>query len=156
MIMTAALRLAHFFPFGGVREAMVDQYNELSKYEIERIRDFVCMHYHYTQRDDTAFWRECAKMEIPESLRKRVELFKQGGYIYKVDGELFTVDSWVSVMMGQHIEPSTYHQFARANEKELKDFMAKYRTEVAQVVNALPLHGDFVRQYCGASAEAWK
>ena len=156
MIMTAALRLAHFFPFGGVRQAMVDQYNELSKYEIERIRDFVCMHYHYTQRDDTAFWRQCAKMEIPESLRKRVELFKQGGYIYKVDGELFTVDSWVSVMMGQHIEPSTWHQFARANEKELKDFMAKYRTEVAQVVNALPLHGDFVKQYCGAGADAWK
>jgi len=100
MIMTAAVRLAHLFPFGGIKQPMIDQYNELSKYEIERIRDFVCMHYHYTQRDDTEFWRQCAQMEIPDSLRKRVELFRQGGYIYKVEGELFTVDSWVSVMMG--------------------------------------------------------
>ncbi len=44
-------------------------------------------------------------MEIPDSLRERVELFRQGGYIYKIDGELFTVDSWISVMLGQRIEP---------------------------------------------------
>ena len=62
---------------------MVDRYNELSRYEIERIRDFVCMHYHYTEREDTPFWRHCKQMEMPESLRKRVELFQQGGYIYK-------------------------------------------------------------------------
>ena len=103
----------HFFPFGGVNQPMMDHYNELSRYEIERIRDFVCMHYHYTQRDDTPFWRHCREMEIPDSLRERVELFRQGGYAYKVDGELFTVDSWISVMMGQHIEPETYHHFAQ-------------------------------------------
>jgi hypothetical protein len=33
--------------------------------------------------------------------------------------------------------------------------MAKYRAQVAQVVNALPTHGDFVKQYCDASEAAW-
>ena len=113
MITTAAVRLGHLFPFGGVKQPIVDRYNELSSYEIERIRDFVCMHYHYTQRDDTPFWRHTSKMEIPDSLRERVELFRKGGYAYKVEGELFTVDSWVSVMLGQHIEPETYHHLAR-------------------------------------------
>ena len=75
------------------------------------------MHYHYTEREDTAFWRHCREMEMPDSLRERVELFRQGGYIYKVDGELFTVDSWISVMLGQRIEPETYHHFARVNDK---------------------------------------
>ena len=74
------------------------------------------MHYHYTEREDTAFWRECKNMEVPDSLRERVELFRQGGYIYKVDGELFTVDSWISVMLGQRIKPQTYHHFARIND----------------------------------------
>jgi tryptophan 7-halogenase len=156
MIMTAAVRLAHFFPFDGVKQPMVDRYNELSRYEIERIRDFVCMHYKYTEREDTPFWRHCRNMEVPDSLRERVELFRQGGYIYKVDGELMTVDSWISVMLGQRIKPGTYHHFARVNDKELKEYMAKHRAQVAQVVNALPAHADFVKQYCGASPDAWK
>jgi hypothetical protein len=58
-------------------------------------------------------------------------------------------------MMGQHIEPETWHQLARIDEKQLKDFMANYRAQVAQVVNALPAHGDFVKQYAGASPDAW-
>jgi tryptophan halogenase len=156
MIMTAAVRLAHFFPWNGVNQPMTDRYNELSRYEIERIRDFVCMHYHYTEREDTAFWRHCKNMEVPDSLRERVELFKQGGYIYKVDGELMTVDSWISVMLGQRIKPGTYHHFARVNDRELKEYMTKHRTHVAQIVNALPAHADFVKQYAGASPDAWK
>jgi tryptophan halogenase len=154
-IMTAAVRLAHFFPFSGMKPAMIDRYNELTRTELERIRDFVCMHYHYTEREDTAFWRHCRNMEVPDSLRERVELFRQGGYIYKYDAELFTVDSWVSVMMGQRIQPQSYHHFARVNDKELKEFMSKHRAQVASIVNALPTHADFVKQYCHASEAAW-
>jgi len=156
MIMTACMRLAYFFPFAGVKPAMVERYNELSRYEIERIRDFVCMHYKYTEREDTAFWRHCREIEPPESLRKRVELFQQAGYIYVADNELMTIDSWASVMMGQRIAPTTYHHYARVNDKDLKEQMARHRAKVAEIVNALPAHADFVRQYAGASADAWK
>ena len=34
--------------------------------------------------------------------------------------------------------------------------MAKHRAHVAEVVNALPPHADFVKQYAGASPDAWK
>ena len=66
-----------------MKQPLVDHYNELAQYEIERIRDFVCFHYHYNQRDDSPFWKECREMEIPDSLRERVELFRQGGHFYK-------------------------------------------------------------------------
>jgi tryptophan halogenase len=58
-------------------------------------------------------------------------------------------------MMGQDIEPETYHQFARLGDRELKDFMRKHHAKVAEIVNALPRHADFVRQYCAASPETW-
>jgi tryptophan halogenase len=93
-------------------------------------------------------------MEVPDSLRDRVELFRQGGYIYKNDAELFTVDSWISVMLGQRIQPQSYHHFARVNDKELKEFMTKHRAHVASIVNALPTHADFVKQYCNATESA--
>lgn len=94
-------------------------------------------------------------MQIPESLRERIELFRQGGQAYAKDGELFTVDSWISVMMGQGIEPRAYNPVARLNERELKEYMRKYHAKVAEVVNALPPHADFVRHYCAASPETW-
>jgi tryptophan halogenase len=155
LITTGVARLLKLFPFDGVAQPTIDYYNELSQYEIERIRDFVCMHYYYNQRDDSPFWKECREIQIPDSLRQRVELFRQGGHAYSKDGELMTVDSWVSVMMGQDIEPQTYHHFARLGDRELKDFMRKYHAKVAETVNALPRHADFVRQYCAASSESW-
>ncbi len=155
MIMSAAVRLAHFFPFTGVKQSMVDQYNDLAKREIEHIRDFVCMHYYCSQRDDSAFWRHCRSMEIPDSLRRRINLFREGGYLYQGDSELFRVDSWIAVFLGQNIEPRAYHHYARANDQELKEYMAKQRAQVAQVVNALPAHADFVRQYAAAGADVW-
>lgn len=155
LITTGVARLLKLFPFAGVTEPVANYYNEMSQYEIERIRDFVCMHYHYNQRDDSPFWKECREMQIPESLRERVELFRQGGHAYSKDGELFTVDSWISVMMGQDIEPATYHHFAKLDDRSLRDFLRKHHAKVAEVVNALPHHPDFVRQYCGASPETW-
>ncbi len=155
MIMTAAMRLLHLFPFDGVKQSKVDHYNDLTRKEIEHIRDFVCMHYYQTRRDDTPFWRYCGKMEIPDTLRRRIQLFKEDAYVYVEDGELFTIDSWVAVMMGQGIVPQSYHHFARAEDRELTDFLDVYRARVAQVVRSLPLHHDFVKQYCGASANAW-
>src|SRR5688572_8191865 len=155
-ITTAAVRLVNLFPADGVTEPLMNHYNQLAQYELERIRDFVCMHYHYNQRGDAPFWKECREMQIPDSLRERVELFRQGGHIYSRDAELFTVDSWVSVMMGQHIEPRTYNHAAGLDDRELKEFMTKYRAHVAEIVNALPAHADFVKQYAGASLEAWK
>jgi len=156
MIMSACVRLAHLFPFGGVKQSMVDHYNELSRREIEHIRDFVCMHYYCNQRDDSEFWKYCRNMEIPGTLRARIDMFREAGYLYQGDSELFRVDSWIAVLMGQNIEPENYHHYARMNEQGIKDYMAKTRADVAKVVKALPPHGEFVKQYAPASSDAWK
>jgi tryptophan halogenase len=155
-IVSATARLLQLFPFNGMAPALIDHYNRLTRTEIERIRDFVCMHYHYNTREDSGFWKECREMSIPDSLRERVELFRQGGKVYSRDGELFTVDSWISVLMGQDIEPQSWHQAGRVEEHMLKAFLNQHRAKVAEVVNALPRHADFVKQYCPASPEAWE
>jgi tryptophan halogenase len=154
-ITTGVLRILNMFPWDGMAEPLVNHYNAQTQYEIERIRDFVTFHYHYNQRDDAPFWKDCREMEIPESLRERVELFRKGGYLYKRDGELFTIDSWVSVLMGQHIEPRTWHHIAELDPREVKDFMARYRAKVAEIVNALPQHAEFVKSYAPANPDVW-
>jgi tryptophan halogenase len=41
-----------------------------------RIRDFIILHYKLTQRDDSPFWRRCRDMPVPESLSRRMALYK--------------------------------------------------------------------------------
>jgi tryptophan halogenase len=156
MIMTAVTRLMHFFPFDGVRQALVDRYNEEARFEIERIRDFIVLHYNTTKRDDTPFWRYCRNMEIPDSLKARIELFREGAHAYQVDGELFRVDSWIQVMLGQGIVPKHYHPVTRTlADKDLGQLLSNFREAAGQVVARLPSHQDFLNEYCRASEAAW-
>jgi len=156
LMMIGVTRLLHMFPFGGIHQSMLDQYNEASRIEMEKTRDFVVLHYHATQRDDTPFWRHCRDMPIPDSLAQRIDMFKQTAYAYQGDGELFRVDSWTQVMLGQRILPRTYHPAARLlTADELTKFLAEYRASILQVVARMPGHQDFVNQYCKASNSVW-
>jgi tryptophan halogenase len=156
LMMVGVTRLMHLFPFNGITQGAVDQYNEMSRIEMEKTRDFVVLHYHATQRDDTPFWRHCRDMPIPDSLRHRIELFRETAYAWQADGELFRVDSWTQVMLGQRIRPKTYHPGARVlGDQDLTRFLTDYSSSIAQTVSRMPAHQDFVNQYCKASNSVW-
>ena len=149
-------RLMQLFPFDGIQQSCVDQYNAETREEIERVRDFVVLHYHATERDDTEFWRYCRAMEIPDTLRKRIQLFKDAAHAYQAEGELFRVDSWTSVLLGQGIKPSHYHHAARAlSDAELSKLLSGFRAMLADTVAKLPSHHVFLDQYCKASNALW-
>ena len=140
MIMTGITRLMQLFPFNGITAILLDQYNNVSRVELEKIRDFIVLHYHLNQRDDSPFWRYCRDMEIPESLAHRISLFKEYAHAYQAEGEFFRVDSWTQVMFGQGIMPEHYHQVTRAmKEKDLGRFLSALRTTVSQAVAHCPV-----------------
>jgi tryptophan 7-halogenase len=156
LMMVGVTRLLHLFPFSGVKPSLVEQYNDGAREEMEKTRDFVILHYHATQRDDSAFWRHCRDMPIPDTLAHRVELFRENAYAFQGDGEMFRVDSWTQVMLGQRILPAAYHPAARLiGEQELLKYLAEFRGSVAQTVARLPAHQDFVNQYCKAANSVW-
>jgi tryptophan halogenase len=149
MIITGVTRLMQLFPFDAIKQPFVDQFNDESRTEYEKVRDFIVLHYHTTDRDDTPFWRYCKDMQIPESLAHRVELFAEGGHAYQAEGELFRVDSWIQVLLGQGVVPKGYHPIARAmRDEDLSVVLKEMRASVAQAVSRLPKHGDFVNSYC--------
>ena len=153
LIMTGVTRLMQLFPFNGIAQAVVDQYNEQTRDELEKIRDFIVLHFHATQRDDTAFWRHCRDMPIPDSLTRRIELFREMAWAWQGDGELFRVDSWVQVMLGQGIQPKHYHHLAKTmKDEDLRQLLNGMRTSIRQAVGQLPKHQDFVNQYCNVQS----
>jgi tryptophan halogenase len=124
--------------------------------EIEKTRDFVIMHYHVTEREDSEFWRHCRHMKIPDSLAHRIQLFRENAYAFQADSELFRVDSWSQVLLGQRVMPKSYHHFARAmNQDELIKYLGDFRQAISQTVSRMPAHQDFVNQYCKAEQSVW-
>ena len=152
LIMTGVTRLMQMFPNSGISESVVTQYNHLANEELEKIRDFIILHYNATSRTDTPFWRFCKSMDIPETLRRRIEIFSEEAQAYQAGGELFRVDSWVQVMMGQGITPKSYHPFVRQmSEAHLRDFLKQFKSSIMQSVERLPEHEAFIRTYCASS-----
>ena len=149
MIMTAVTRLLQLFPHGEIKQSIVDEYNTQAESEYVRIRDFIILHYKATERDDSPFWRYCKDMEIPNDLKHRMALFKDFGRSNQVEGELFRLDSWTQVMLGQGIVPESYHPIVELMpERDLQNFLNGIATEVNNNIAIMSSHQDFVNKYC--------
>jgi tryptophan halogenase len=151
LIQRAITRLVQMFPYAGIRDPEVNEFNSQMDLEIQNIRDFIVLHYHVTQREDTRFWRHCKNMKIPDTLQHRIDLFKQTGRVFKVANELFGENSWIQVMLGQGLMPEQYHPIVdEMTDEELRRFMHGAETSVANLVSKLPDHQAFINHYCKA------
>jgi tryptophan halogenase len=152
LIQVGVTRLIKLFPFGGEFEALSARFNAQSNTELERIRDFVILHYKLTERDDTPFWRACREMAIPDSLAERIALFRESGHAYQAGDDLFSVTSWAFVMLGQRLMPRQYHRMgALLGEQRVRKALETLKGSIARGVAAMPLHKEFVRSYCPAA-----
>jgi tryptophan halogenase len=157
LIMTSMTRLIFLFPFPAVTQAIIDQYNEESRIEAERVRDFIILHYCATQRDDSPLWKYCSSMPLPEALQRRLELFRTRAHVWQPEGELFRTDSWVHVMLYQGIRPEHYHYLATAMpDQDLTRFLDGIRGTINKAVAQMPTHQEFVDRYARASDEIWR
>jgi tryptophan halogenase len=151
LIQRGVVRLLQLFPAEGICAEDVAEYNAQSASEIEHIRDFIILHYHVTERTDSAFWRGCREMSIPPSLRHRIELFRETGRVFRVPNELFAENSWIQVMLGQGILPRQHHPIADLmGDAELSRFLGDIRGLVDRTVRQLPQHQAYVDTYCKA------
>ncbi|MYE52456.1 MAG: tryptophan 7-halogenase [Gammaproteobacteria bacterium] len=152
LIQRAIIRLMQMFPYDGIRQPDVDEFNNQMRFEIDNVRDFIVLHYHVTERTDTPFWRHCRGMDIPDSLRHRIELFKQAGRVFKVPTELFGENSWIQVMLGQGLTPEQYHPIVNMmSEDELRQFLTGIHGATDSFVSQLPEHQRFIDHYCKAA-----
>ena len=153
LIQRAVIRLMQMFPYDGIRDPDVAEFNRQMKQETEHIRDFIILHYHVTNRRDTDFWRYVSSMSLPDSLEHRIDLFKQTGRVFQMPDELFSENSWVQVMLGQGITPEQYHPIVNMmSDRELEGFLSEIKRNVKAKVGQLPSHSDFINHYCrGAS-----
>lgn len=146
--------LVHFirnFPDKDFDPLLEQQCNEQIARDYVEIRDFVILHYCTTQRDDTAFWRWCKTMDIPESLREKVAQFRVRGHVQHHPENLFGVDSWLSILEGMNIRPAKYHPLVDVlDSQKLAQSLNQGAKAIRETVLRLPTHGEFLKQNCPA------
>ena len=152
LIQSAIVRLITLFPHAGVTTELVDEYNRQSQYEFEYIRDFIILHYHLNERDDSEFWRYVRNMDVPHRITQKMELFKANGTLTKDNFDIFLESSWLQVMLGQGVMPQDYHPLADTlTDEQLLDKLAKTKETKMQPMSQIPGHDEFLEMYCKAS-----
>ncbi|WP_371180983.1 tryptophan halogenase family protein [Xanthomonas sacchari] len=152
LVQSGISKLLELFPREGISPVLVRRYNDRIAFEFDRIRDFLLLHYHATERDDSAFWRHCRTMSITPELQETLDLFRDSGRFYRNGDEMFAEISWVQVMVGQGILPRAYHPLVdQVPQADLERFMASVEQTIGHCADAMPPHQAFIDRYCRAT-----
>ena len=145
LIETAVGKLLELFPDRDFRPELAEEFNRVMGARYASVRDFIILHYKLTARDDSEFWRYCANMPIPDSLRHQIELFRETGRVTILDPDGFAEPSFVAMLMGLGVVPKRYAPLAdMADIRQVHGHFAGLRDMMAAAVGKMPSHGAFV------------
>jgi tryptophan halogenase len=151
LVQAGISKLFALFPDKAFDPILAEEYNRLTAIQTEQIRDFLILHYKATERDDSPFWRRCREMEIPETLQRKLDLFRAHGRLFRYEDELFAESSWLAVLLGQNIMPRRHDPLADTlPDADVRATLARMKAFIAETAAKLPRHGDYVRRHCPA------
>jgi tryptophan halogenase len=143
--------LITYFPSAGFEASDTRQFNRIMDLEYEWVRDFIILHYKATERTDTPFWNYVRTMDIPETLRHKMDVYRANGRVYREANELFTKVSWLQVMHGQRMRPQSYHPLVDLiSEQEIQSYLEEVSGVIKSCVRAMPSHARYIADHCAA------
>jgi len=144
-------KLLSLFPSSGINPVERDEYNRHMVNGYEPVRDFIILHYHATERTGP-FWDHVRNMEVPDTLRHKIELFRQNGRVFRYNDELFDIPSWVAVMLGQGVTPEGHDPLVDAMpDRDVLRAMAELAQSYEQAARRLPLASEFIDRKLAAA-----
>jgi tryptophan halogenase len=155
LIQSGISRLLAIFPDSSFSSVEIDEYNRLTDQQIGAIRDFIILHYHANEREGVPLWDACRNMDVPDTLARKLALFRHRGRLFRYEDELFAEASWYAVLMGQNVMPAGYDPLVDAAPvDDIARTLEEIRTMVRGAAGSMPLHADFINQHCRANAAA--
>ena len=152
LIQSGIVKLLALFPDRRFDPVERDEYNRQMQDVFEDVRDFIVLHYKATRRDDSELWKYCAAMDVPDSLKWKMELWRSKGRLFREGRELFATASWVAVMLGQGIVPQEPEPAADALDPDyIAEALDKMRLSYRKFAEHMPTHGEFIARSCAAA-----
>ena len=155
LIQAGITKLLALFPDQGFDPRDIAEYNRLTNLQIEQVRDFIILHYKANGRVGEPLWDHCRAMAIPESLERRMELFRHKGRLFRHEDELFAEASWLAVLLGQDVTPEGYDPLADALPLPMIERAASdIHTRIRAAVDAMPRQAEVIARFCAATEAA--
>jgi len=137
-------RLKALFPDRDFAPAVLDEFNDQSAREMERTRDFIILHYWLNGRDE-AFWRERREAAVPDTLRRKVDLWKARGAFVRYRWEMFHPASWLAIYDGLDLRPERLDPAVQGlDPTQLQKGLWGMRDAVADMVTRAAEHDAFL------------
>lgn len=153
LIQQAITAFLELFPEREIAPSDRDEFNRLIDLEYDRIRDFLILHYHATQRSDSPFWDYVRTMDIPDTLAEKMELFRRRGRVVKYREGVFLDASWIAVYLGQRVIPEGHDLQADGPDGDaLLRGMESFRTQIRATAERMPDHLQHISDYCPMAA----
>ena len=154
LIQHGVQKLLSLFPGRGISPVERDEYNRFMVASYEPTRDFLILHYFANSRSEP-FWKAMREIELPDTLKHKIDLFKEHGRIFRYNEELFDIPSWVAVMLGQGIIPGQPDPLASAMpDSDVSRAMGELRRVYELAAEQLPLASQFIERRIAGTMKA--
>ncbi len=151
LIQQGISRLIGLFPHASFDVADIAEYNALTQDEVERIRDFIILHYKATERHDAPLWRQTRHMPIPPRLQQKIDLYQSDGRLFRQGNELFAETRWLQVMHGQRLRPRGHNPLVdERSVHDIQGLLTNVQGVVDRCLDLMPTHAQFIAQHCAA------
>ena len=147
-------KLIHFWPEERMAPELAahlsGEYNRLSVTEFERIRDFIILHYSANGRQTGPgkgeLWRYCREMPLPESLTRKIALYRARGLIQQFDSESFFDPSWLCMYGNFGIEAQSWDPLANLLPlPDLAEVTRRAREDIVTTARGCTPHWEFLK-----------
>ena len=147
-IQSAITKLLSHFPDKSFSPANIDVFNQRMSDDYNVVRDVIIMHYHLTERDDAPLWNHVRTMDIPDSLKQRLDIFRERGMIINKAEETFYASSWLAIMVGQGPMPTGHSPLLDGPTKDgLRDMLRTMRHQIKTWIDPLPSQDELLRHH---------
>lgn len=146
LIQSAISRFMAVLPRGPVDPATIVWFNAQARFEWERVRDFLVLHYTANERHGEPFWDHVRTMPLPATLQAKLAQWRAGGFIHREHEELFTEVAWFQVFAGQGVEAAGYNPIADAlPEADLSAMLEDTERAIVEQVRPMGRHLDVLQ-----------
>ena len=148
LIQAGISKLIAYFPDRDFDPLSIREFNRVAQAEVERIRDFIILHYHLNTRTDGELWRYCASMPIPDTLQYKIEHFRRAGRILPGELDIFGPHSWLAVHIGQMNWPQRNDPLLDCRRFIGTEYLEQLRRTLQSAAQSMPTHQDYIARHC--------
>jgi tryptophan halogenase len=139
LLQTGLSWLIALFPVNRQNMPEAAEFNQQMAAHTRGVRDFQAAHFKLNRRFGEPLWDAVREQDPPESLARKLRLFKARGVVAMDENETFQEESWTSIFNGQGLEPDSWDpQVERIPDQELMAHFQKILGFIASEVQAMP------------------